>query len=647
MASIFLSYARDDAAKGARIAQTLEAAGHSVWWDKHIGAGSRFSAEIEEALRAADRVVVLWSKASVRSAWVLDEAAAGRDTDRLIPVLIDKVEPPLGFRQYQAIDLSGGRRGAYAFTSLLDAVAARDEALGSGRIELPPPRAASALSFRRLPIALLALLAIAVGWWLLPRSGLHEEAPVVSVAAGNGDPRSIELARSIALDLGQYRAGPLGSLAILDTSAESGEGDYAVDVTASGEAGGLHAGIAMRSRQAKGLLWSTTIEGEGLKMVDVRQQAAAKLGDVLNCLILVRRGAYQPSHEVLGLYLAGCAADVDGEEAISIYRQITAKAPKFAAGWAGLALLESDANVFSANDDRDARRKSVIDHLAEARRLDPNVEEGFAAEAFLQLDDGAGAAKALAVLDRGIAVHPDSALLHGLKSAALQNVGRMNEGVAEAEQAAELNPVSSATRQALISALAFSGRTKEAFDLLDQADRTWPGAKTFANTRYVLNLRFGDPAAALRYLRDSGTGEAAGSASDEAWAAFLEARIDPTPAKIARALDEFRVRNLSQPVSITGYVQALATFGRIDEAYAVAAKPAAQRGLRPAASVLFRPHMKALRYDPRFIALSKRLGLLDYWRGSGHWPDFCSEPRLPYNCETGAAKLSEGESPRG
>lgn len=99
MASIFLSYARDDAAKAARVAQALESAGHRVWWDKHIGAGSRFGAEIEEALTAADRVVVLWSKASVRSAWVLDEAAAGRDSGRLLPVLIEKVDPPLGFRQ--------------------------------------------------------------------------------------------------------------------------------------------------------------------------------------------------------------------------------------------------------------------------------------------------------------------------------------------------------------------------------------------------------------------------------------------------------------------------------------------------------------------------------------------------------------------
>ena len=46
MASIFLSYARDDSAKAKRLAETLEAAGHNVWWDERIDAGSAFSAEI-------------------------------------------------------------------------------------------------------------------------------------------------------------------------------------------------------------------------------------------------------------------------------------------------------------------------------------------------------------------------------------------------------------------------------------------------------------------------------------------------------------------------------------------------------------------------------------------------------------------------
>src|SRR5215213_9360185 len=101
MAGVFLSYDRDDAAKARSIALALEKAGHSVWWDWHIKGGAQYSKEIEQALKRAEAVVVLWSQRSVDSAWVRDEAAAGRDTGRLVPVKLDESEPPLGFRQYQ------------------------------------------------------------------------------------------------------------------------------------------------------------------------------------------------------------------------------------------------------------------------------------------------------------------------------------------------------------------------------------------------------------------------------------------------------------------------------------------------------------------------------------------------------------------
>ena len=29
---------------------------------------------------------------------------------------------------------------------------------------------------------------------------------------------------------------------------------------------------------------------------------------------------------------------------------------------------------------------------------------------------------------------------------------------------------------------------------------------------------------------------------------------------------------------------------------------------------------------------AKRLGLLDYWRTTGQWPDFCKAPDRPYDC---------------
>lgn len=107
MAKLFLSYARGDTAAAQHLADALAEAGHEVWWDRYIHGGSRFSKEIDEALGLAEVVLVLWSRLSCESAWVQDEAAEGRDTGRLVPLLLDQSKPPLGFRQFQSIDLSG------------------------------------------------------------------------------------------------------------------------------------------------------------------------------------------------------------------------------------------------------------------------------------------------------------------------------------------------------------------------------------------------------------------------------------------------------------------------------------------------------------------------------------------------------------
>jgi adenylate cyclase len=112
MSSVFLSYDHGDTARAAAIASALEKAGLSVWWDRHIHGGAEFQSEIETAVAESDAVVVLWSKRSIKSAWVRDEAAEGRDQGKLIPVLLEPVKPPMGFRQYQTIDLSDGRRAS-------------------------------------------------------------------------------------------------------------------------------------------------------------------------------------------------------------------------------------------------------------------------------------------------------------------------------------------------------------------------------------------------------------------------------------------------------------------------------------------------------------------------------------------------------
>ena len=112
MARVFLSYAHDDLDRAGAIAGALDKAGHEVWWDRQMHGGSRFAKAIDDALKAADAVVVLWSKSSVESTWVQDEAAEGRELDRLVAVTLDGSKPPLGFRQFHCIDFSASPEAA-------------------------------------------------------------------------------------------------------------------------------------------------------------------------------------------------------------------------------------------------------------------------------------------------------------------------------------------------------------------------------------------------------------------------------------------------------------------------------------------------------------------------------------------------------
>ena len=124
MADIFLSYAREDVDAARALAAGLENQGCSVWWDRKIRGGTEFSSEIEDALAAAVAIIVLWSKSSLRSHWVRDEAAFGRDTGKLIPVTIDGSEPPLGFRQFHTLSLTAlhGVDGAHLPSELEAAI---------------------------------------------------------------------------------------------------------------------------------------------------------------------------------------------------------------------------------------------------------------------------------------------------------------------------------------------------------------------------------------------------------------------------------------------------------------------------------------------------------------------------------------------
>ena len=100
---VFVSYASTDRDRIAPLVQALEGGGWSVWWDRHLEAGTAFDREIQHALDESKCVIVVWTEASVESDWVLAEAGDGLERGILIPVMLDDVRPPLAFRRTHAI----------------------------------------------------------------------------------------------------------------------------------------------------------------------------------------------------------------------------------------------------------------------------------------------------------------------------------------------------------------------------------------------------------------------------------------------------------------------------------------------------------------------------------------------------------------
>ncbi|MBI1364535.1 MAG: TIR domain-containing protein [Alphaproteobacteria bacterium] len=138
MVDIFISYAREDRAKVAVIAESLTKRGLKVWWDPHIKTGAGFREEITAALASTRCVIVAWSVNSVASRFVADEADDGAQRGILFPVLLDLVDIPLGFRQIQTADLTRWR-GSPTDRSLIAFLDTVEETLGGAR---PDPRPA-------------------------------------------------------------------------------------------------------------------------------------------------------------------------------------------------------------------------------------------------------------------------------------------------------------------------------------------------------------------------------------------------------------------------------------------------------------------------------------------------------------------------
>lgn len=104
---LFISYSHEDEPVAKQVAEALGQRGYEVFWDAKIPPGATFDAYIFEKLQGSDVVVVLWSKHSINSDYVKEEAEYAKHHRMLVPLNIDGTDLPFGFTRIQATDISG------------------------------------------------------------------------------------------------------------------------------------------------------------------------------------------------------------------------------------------------------------------------------------------------------------------------------------------------------------------------------------------------------------------------------------------------------------------------------------------------------------------------------------------------------------
>jgi len=150
VAHVFISYARSDEPLASLVADSLREDGFEVWRDDELPAHRAYAEVIEERIKGAAAVVVLWSAEAAKSQWVRAEADTARGALTLVQASVDGSIPPMPFNQIQCADLKAwdGQRSASGWRKLAASVA---ELAGSSPVAESPRESNREVSICVLP----------------------------------------------------------------------------------------------------------------------------------------------------------------------------------------------------------------------------------------------------------------------------------------------------------------------------------------------------------------------------------------------------------------------------------------------------------------------------------------------------------------
>ncbi len=461
MAEVFISYARKDAATAKRLAGALKARGFDVWWDQQLPSHEAYGDVIEQKLRSADAILVLWSKEAVQSQWVRAEADLARTRGKLVQALADSSQPPLPFNQFQCVDLKGWRGGDKheGWARLVESLTAVT-GVESRRLEPAAERLSHGsrrLLVAGLALALLAVVAVAAFRTLWPAAqGPTTLAvlPFKTLSAGDEtlayglwedtrqalsrNPQLRVIGRQTAEALGHEGLDPREYRSRLDIG-------YLLDGTVRRVGDRVRVSVNLVRTDDAAQIWSDTLEGKLDDIFKLQAEIAGEIEGRIRGRLAKAGGVTAESIATSGaVYLLFNEARAtlrnrDYANTESAHAQLTravAMDPNYAPAWAALAVAERQLPRRAV-----ASAKTGAEAQAYARRaitLAPNLAAGHAALGIaLPIRDPA----AEAALRRAIQLDPNDVDTLNWLAVVESNHGRLQEALKLYARAVKIEPL--------------------------------------------------------------------------------------------------------------------------------------------------------------------------------------------------------------
>jgi TolB-like protein len=665
---IFLSYSREDQTIARLFAEGFEREGFGVWWDATLNPGEAYDEVTEKALIEAKAVVVLWSKKSVASRWVRAEATQANDNKTLVPVMIEPCKRPIMFELTHTADLSHwkGDRSDKVWQSYVAAVRLFVER--GEPVRAAPPTATGSGPVQRFSAASLGVLAavviIAAGIvWAVTRSsgktapqatqtaqagGSPAGAKAVSASAGvslavlpfvdmspehNQDYFSDGLSEELINQLAQIK--DLRLTARTSSFAFKGKNE---DVRVIGEQLGVGNVLEGSVRKAGNRLritaelinsrdgtdvWSRTYDRDLSDVFAVQEEIAMQVSDALSVTLdvgeLSRAKGGTTNLEAYDKYLQGLEllrqfGTKQALQAAELLREAVALDPAFARAWASLYDALGVTAIFVPQN-AGAARKEMAEAVAKVLELAPNA--WWAQDLRVRYLLGQHKwSEAQAAADVAEASAPTSANLceYGIY------VGRLKESVPCLERIRQADPLSIAPSLNLQVVLDMVGRPAEAQAEYERS-RNLVGDHGIEDSFALIRLWKRKDAQLAAIKAQFGVVIKDGTAVTPFMRTVAERPDDKGTALTAvrQAFADPARQNSSSMITVALYAD---HFGDKDIALA-ALRRAFVDHREIAFFLLWYPYETDLHADPRFKQILRDLGLVDYFRASGKWPDFC------------------------